>query len=399
MISTQLQVVRHFSLPGGGTTYCLALAREFRRRGIQVSGLCPKREGDSRERQWLDGFAFTSYRLPKAMPLLWRVPALGRTSRYLKIIRGHRASFDFVVSRYVMLAFATKRCFPGVPVIYVPPCIESFPAAHTHSTSYNRGPVLKRFNQWVHYRAEAKALRAVDAVLFSSQRFMEWATEWFGYTGPNWLVCPFGVEDTRPRVRRRRDKVRRELQIPEDALVLITVCRLDPVKNIDLLISAVAQARTTKLHFLVVGDGCERTHLQSLTKSLNLQRRVHFCGFVPDPADLYWAADVFAMASSFESFGQCYLEAMVSELPVIAPRHDMPDTFSVADEIMEEQKTGFTFDRGNVQELASLIDWLADNEEARRQMGISGRKRALRQHSWRDHASRILRLAGVECST
>jgi glycosyltransferase involved in cell wall biosynthesis len=110
-------------------------------------------------------------------------------------------------------------------------------------------------------------------------------------------------------------ELRRELGIPQDALVVGTVGHLRPEKNHLRLLEACAALR---VHVLLVGDGDERARLEERAARPDLAGRVHFAGYRPDPQRFFRAMDVFAITSDTEQMPVCLLEAMASHLPVVS---------------------------------------------------------------------------------
>jgi glycosyltransferase involved in cell wall biosynthesis len=105
---------------------------------------------------------------------------------------------------------------------------------------------------------------------------------------------------------------------------LLYVGGLNPRKNVAELIYAYRQVKKSLpgQHQLVIpgADGRHRQDLEGLVKQLNLKEDVVFPGFVPDrelPL-FYNGADLFVYPSLYEGFGLPPLEAMASEVPVIA---------------------------------------------------------------------------------
>ena len=106
-------------------------------------------------------------------------------------------------------------------------------------------------------------------------------------------------------------------------LKLITVGRLEPLKNTALVIQALQLVRehypNTTLD--IVGDGTEMSRLQALTSVLGLSESVTFHGYVNHRAviDILLAADLLCFPSqSSEGFPKAVLEAMACGLPVVA---------------------------------------------------------------------------------
>jgi glycosyltransferase involved in cell wall biosynthesis len=99
---------------------------------------------------------------------------------------------------------------------------------------------------------------------------------------------------------------------------VIFLGRLTPQKHVDVLIRALG--RTPDAHLVVVGDGPHRPALERLAGQLELDRRVHFLGFVPhaDVSGILRRGDALALPSRYEEFGTALLEGMQAGLPVVA---------------------------------------------------------------------------------
>ena len=107
--------------------------------------------------------------------------------------------------------------------------------------------------------------------------------------------------------------LRDRLGIGRDRPVLLYLGRLGREKNVDALLGLAAQTPGATL--LIAGDGPERPRLEAQARGLD----VVFAGMV-DPADVpvwYAAADIFVSASTSETQGLTYLEALAAGLPVV----------------------------------------------------------------------------------
>lgn len=103
--------------------------------------------------------------------------------------------------------------------------------------------------------------------------------------------------------------------------------------------------------FLVfVGDGPALAELEHMTERLGLGDKVIFVGMVPPERmhAYYRAADVFLSASTSETQGLTYVEAMASSLPLVCRRDASLDL------LLEDGVNGYLFD--TVDELAGCIE-------------------------------------------
>jgi glycosyltransferase involved in cell wall biosynthesis len=101
-------------------------------------------------------------------------------------------------------------------------------------------------------------------------------------------------------------------------LNIVTVGRLVLWKQIDRLIDALAEIEDAGL--VIVGDGPERSRLEDLARTNNLNERVYFAGqrSKEETFGLMAACDIFVLNSSYEGFPHVVLEAMCTGLPVVA---------------------------------------------------------------------------------
>jgi len=110
----------------------------------------------------------------------------------------------------------------------------------------------------------------------------------------------------------------------EGKRVLLTVGRMNSrqqYKGQDRVIDAIPSlvAMGHDVHYLIAGEGDDRSRLEALAAQKRVANRVHFLGLVPsgELKDLYCSVDLYVMPSTGEGFGIAFLEAMVSGTPAI----------------------------------------------------------------------------------
>ena len=170
--------------------------------------------------------------------------------------------------------------------------------------------------------------------------------------------------------------------------VVLSVGRFVPIKNMALLIDALARMVPSDpdLHLLLVGEGPELDALKQQAGRLNVTRAVTFAGYVPqhEMARYYRTADVFALASDFDNSPNVVLEAMACGLPVVAT-----DVGGVA-EYVAAGRGGDLVPRGDATAMAGVLgDWLS-SADRRRAAGAFNRQRVVQEFSWRASAARLL---------
>jgi glycosyltransferase involved in cell wall biosynthesis len=162
-----------------------------------------------------------------------------------------------------------------------------------------------------------------------------------------------------------------ELNLPADALIVGSVCRLTEQKGITYGLAAFAQAALDcpQAHYVIMGDGPLRGALQAQAVAAGLNDRVHFLGWRPDARALYPALDVFMMPSLWEGFGLVALEAMAASLPIIA------SAVTALPEIVVANETALLAAPRRVDELATALRALLSNPALRARLGWAGRQR------------------------
>lgn len=114
-----------------------------------------------------------------------------------------------------------------------------------------------------------------------------------------------------------RAGIRRELGVPEDAFLLISVGEVNRNKNHEIVIRALARIARPEIHYVIVGKGPLVPKLQELAVALGVGANVHFAGHRDDVPELLKAADVDVFPSIREGFGLAAVEGMAVGLPLI----------------------------------------------------------------------------------
>lgn len=162
-----------------------------------------------------------------------------------------------------------------------------------------------------------------------------------------------------------RNRLRAEWNIPEDAFLFGTAARFVPVKGLPILLDAfhalVADKKEAP-YLVLIGDGSERAALEAKVKELGLESLVRFAGFRQDiPACLH-ALDGFVHSSLYEGLGYTIIEAMASEVPVVA------SNVGGVKEFVFDGETGLIVEPGNPALLAQAMEQLRTSPQLRETM-------------------------------
>ena len=161
----------------------------------------------------------------------------------------------------------------------------------------------------------------------------------------------------------------------DNEFVALTVAYLIRDKGIDVAVRAL-DALPADVVLWIVGDGPERTNLETLSRELHLGERVRFLGSQSNVVPFMQAADCFICPSIWkEGDGNVNFEAMACGLPDIASR------VGGIPEFVEDGRIGLLFTVGNHRELAERVRCLRDDPDRRIQMGGKARSTVLERYS------------------
>ena len=115
-------------------------------------------------------------------------------------------------------------------------------------------------------------------------------------------------------------RIRKELGIPLDAKVVLSVGEVNKNKNHKVGIEALAKLRDKNTYYVICGRGPLMEAHKELAQILGVGDRAILTGYRTDVADFYKMADVFLFPSFREGLPVAVMEAMASGLPVVATR-------------------------------------------------------------------------------
>jgi glycosyltransferase involved in cell wall biosynthesis len=101
--------------------------------------------------------------------------------------------------------------------------------------------------------------------------------------------------------------------------VIVAAGRLAEAKNYPLLIDAMAIVRERiDARLFILGTGDEEASIRGLIRERGLEQSITLCGFQKNPWKYIAKADLFALTSHYEGFGNVLIEAMACGVPVVA---------------------------------------------------------------------------------
>jgi N-acetyl-alpha-D-glucosaminyl L-malate synthase BshA len=181
--------------------------------------------------------------------------------------------------------------------------------------------------------------------------------------------------------RFRRDRSACALFGASTEKLICHVSNFRPVKRImDVLAVFKRVTRVIPSQLVMIGDGPDRSRAEAFCREHHLRERVFFLGNVPNLEEIVGASDLFLLPSEAESFGMAALEAMASEVPVIATRSGgLP-------EVVVDGESGFLLSVGDVDAMAVRAIEILSNPDLQQRLGRAGRHTA----ETKFHESRIV---------
>jgi glycosyltransferase involved in cell wall biosynthesis len=249
----------------------------------------------------------------------------------------------------------------------------------THTTTEK---MIHETEAWLTYEAW-KVICCSDYMV----SHVKWA---FGLPNDKLVMVPNGVNwHIYEQIENQDLKIfRSKYALPQEKLVLF-VGRLVYEKGAHVLINAIPKIlEKANTKFIIVGSGYMKEQLSIIVKSMGLEHKVLFTGFVDDETllRLQRCADVSVVPSLFEPFGIVALEAMAAKSPVI-----VSDTGGLS-EIVDHDLNGIKVYPNNPDSLAWGINRVLLDENFRNRIRENAYKKVQEKYDWDKIAQQTKRI-------
>jgi len=360
-----LHIIDHLGI-GGAQSFLYDLVRAQQKRGRFFPAICCLTERTG-----------LSVKLEEADVPLWHLSA-GRTQlmkigllipRLWRLLKQENPS---VVHTHLFASGVFGRLaasFRDIPVVIHEQCNESASASW----------FIKQVDHFLAQRAAA--------ILCVSQSTAEFNRIDKGVPARKIHVIPNGIDPERlaPDPSLPAEKIKRELGVPKDLLLVTGVGRFVRQKRFDVFLriaSIVWQARQD-VAFLIAGDGPERAPLEAEAERMGFRGQLRFLGNRDDINLILSVTDVLLLTSDFEGFPLTLLEAMGMGRPVVATDVDG------AHEVLGHTSAGMLYPAGDALRGAQAVLALLSNPELRKTIGSAARDKVLTCYEIGGTASKI----------
>lgn len=252
-----------------------------------------------------------------------------------------------VITRLVCRKFRKKS---GLKVFYT-----------AHGFHFYKGAPL--LNWLVFYPIEKFCSRFTDKLITINKEDYARAKEKF-HAGEVCYVPGVGIDLSRfENIQVDRAAKRREIGVPEDAVLLLSVGELNENKNHQIIVKALAKLNDPDVHYAIAGVGDKREYLLALAKELGVSDQLHLLGYRKDVPELNHVADIFCFPSCREGLGLAAIEAMACGLPLITSNVHGINDYSA------NNITGYKCAPADADAFANAIGKLAADLNLRKTMG------------------------------
>jgi sugar transferase (PEP-CTERM/EpsH1 system associated) len=182
-----------------------------------------------------------------------------------------------------------------------------------------------------------------------------------------------GIELNRTNGINDQQSLRTGVGLVDETLLVVSVGRIDPIKDFETLIQAFAYVvkKLPQASLWIAGDGdsTQKRQLIHLIERLSLPGKVKLLGTRRDVDRLLRACDLFVLSSISEASSMTILEAMAAGRAVVATRTGGNP------ELVVDEKTGILVPVGDVSAMSEAMGLLLRDAARRERMGEAGRAR------------------------
>ena len=143
-----------------------------------------------------------------------------------------------------------------------------------------------------------------------------------------------------------KDDLCKELNIPIDSILLLSVGELNQNKNHRVVIEQLDKL-PGNVHYIICGQGSLKEEYESLAKEHNVRHRLHLLGYRDDVLKIMKSCDVFVFPSKREGLSVALMEAMACKLICVASR--------IRGNVDLENNNTYYFEKENAQQLNDVI--------------------------------------------
>ncbi len=222
-------------------------------------------------------------------------------------------------------------------------------------------------------------MRSVGRVLAISHEVRTYLHKELGIRPEFTAINTLGADPRKfHRVPGEGRRIRKEIGVPEDAVVLVNAGKITRAKDNHVLLEAMGRLarQTDRAHLIMIGNapGDYRQELEGIIRKHGIESRVTWRDFMPNeelPA-VYSAADIGVWPGDASI---TYLECASCGVPLVLPDCEYSRCAMTND-------NGLYFERGNAEALADALGALVADDDRRSEMGRNSRELIEKELNW-----------------
>lgn len=255
-----------------------------------------------------------------------------------------------------------------------------------------------RLRLWLERLILGRCARVVALSEFMKRHVMEK----HGLPESRLCVVPGASDPERFRPPQHPEEVRRQLKLPPDKFLLLTVRNLVPRMGLESLLEAMASLgeEGRDLLLLIGGEGMLRSSLEGLIRKFGLVEQVRLLGFIPEPLlpMYYQAADLVLMPTAeLEGFGLVTVEAMACGTPVLGtPVGALPEVLGRVDQALVAEGTD---PASLAKAIVRLVRRFRNRPGDRARLSERGLELVRQHYTWSRHCAQLETVLQTVCGS
>ena len=197
-----------------------------------------------------------------------------------------------------------------------------------------------------------------------------------------WIPQSVNPTQYAPVADDEKTALRRRLDLPEEATLVIYTGRIVSYKGVPLLVQIWRQLleKYPGAVLVVVGSGgvdmfnCE-DEVHAFVKEHDLESAVRFTGAVRNVHEYLKAGDIYALPTQNDAFPLCILEAMAAGMAIVTT------PVGALKDVIEHDRTGYIVPAGDADALHQALDGLLGDTAKRSELGAAARAEALAKYT------------------
>lgn len=292
-----LQVIRHMNV-GGAETFLMNVYRNIDRKKVQFDFLVNGKGFFDEEIKNLGGKIYYMDYITQIGQIKYKKKLKTFFKEHLEytIIHSHIDQVSGIILEVAKEVGVTNRI------------------AHSHSTRNTNGLIGKLYKMYL----QSKINKNATVLLACGEDAAKWLykSQW-----KKAIIIKNGINIERFKFsEKKRKKIRKELDINDETMVIGHVGRFSKVKNQEFLVKIYKEYERNNPNSLLimVGKGEEKEKIEKLVSSEHLESKIKFLGLRQDTDSIYSAMDYMIFPSLYEGISIALIEAQTSGLKILA---------------------------------------------------------------------------------